>query len=184
MGARDLTSALDLDDLAAGATGSSESLLAFGLDGLTSASSVAIGAVPGALVAHGIYLGAGSMFPGTQFNPPPRWLIDVAGRIERLSALPPGWDGHHANAIDRRALLAAWAFLGGIASYVRVPPTMVPTVSGGVALEWHRGGVDLELEFEGSGGVTASYEDGTGWEYEGPIDQYYSATIRAVTGLA
>lgn len=117
-----------------------------------------------------LYLGAepshGPLFwPGRRRK---AWLDDVAARIIRLSALAPGWDGHRARSIDRETLLQTWRFIERIAEVVAIPPSVVPTVSGGVALEWHRDGLDLEIEFSG-GAPTVSYEDADGIDVEGPL---------------
>jgi hypothetical protein len=41
-------------------------------------------------------------------------------------------------------------------------PQIVPTVHGGIQLEWHRGGVDLEIEVAATGEVLVDYESADG----------------------
>lgn len=38
------------------------------------------------------------------------------------------------------------------------PPQLVPTTTGGIQLEWHRGGLDVELHVEPDGSSWLSYE--------------------------
>ncbi|MBX9626906.1 MAG: hypothetical protein K2X82_24105, partial [Gemmataceae bacterium] len=73
--------------------------------------------------------------------------LDAA--LDRLAALPPGWDGHAAPAVDPNTLAAvrAWALtMPGRA--LAAAPAAVPLSSGAVQLEWHAGGRVLELEWE------------------------------------
>ncbi len=107
------------------------------------------------------------------------WLDQVAQQITHLSTLAPGWDGHRARTIDHRTLLNAWSFLEQVAEIVTTAPSLVPTVSGGVAVEWHRNGVDLEIEFGGRE-VLVSYEDADGNDKEGPIGTNADLVILAL----
>lgn len=145
-----------------------EARISFGLEGFT--PSTAFLASAGAFADARLYFRAepshGPLYwPGRRRK---AWLDDVAARVTRLSALAPGWDGHRARSIDRQTLLQVWRFVEGIAEVVAIPPSVVPTVSGGVALEWHRDGLDLEIEF-GGGGPRVSYEDTDGVEVEGSL---------------
>jgi hypothetical protein len=46
-------------------------------------------------------------------------------------------------------------------------PQIIPTVEGGVQLEWHRDGFDLEIEITCTGEIYADYEDESGQAWEG-----------------
>ncbi len=155
-----------------------EAGISFGLEGLT--PSMALPPSPSALVDDRLYFGAEAAgpvyWPGRRRK---AWVEEIAGRITRLSALSPGWDGQRARPIDRQTLLQVWRFVEGIADVVVIPPSMVPTVSGGVALEWHRNGVDLEIDFSG-GTPTVSYEDTDGIEAEGPLVAHVDVVAAAL----
>ncbi len=57
-------------------------------------------------------------------------------------------------------------------------PSAVPTVRGGLQLEWHRQGVDVEIEFGVDDSASAyAKERGTGAALEGPVVGYEN-TIR------
>jgi hypothetical protein len=60
---------------------------------------------------------------------------------------------------------------------------MVPTASGGVALELHRGGSDIEVEFTPKGETTVVLEYQAGDGFEGSLDQWIGRFIFAVTNL-
>ena len=62
--------------------------------------------------------------------------------LDRLHALP---DDERPTT---KAFTAAYATLAVISYY---PPSVVPTEPGGVQLEWHIGGVDIEIEFNEKG---------------------------------
>lgn len=158
-----------------------EARISFGLDGLT--PSFTFPASAGAFADARLYFRAepshGPLWPGRRRK---AWLDDVAARVTRLSSLAPGWDGHRARSIDRQTLLQAWRFVEGIAEVVAIPPSVVPTVSGGVALEWHRDGLDLEIEFSG-GAASVSYEDTDGIEVEGPLVAHVNVVAAALGRL-
>lgn len=64
----------------------------------------------------------------------------------RLAVLTPGWDSYGAPAINPRAIARARQWLESVA--------MVPTSEGGVQLEWHSEGHDVEMEFHPDGGMS------------------------------
>jgi len=94
----------------------------------------------------------------------PSSLWSVLDALQRLAALPPGWDSFgskplHAAAVRRLLSLAP----------VLLPPdgpepSVIPTRHGGVQLEWHRSGVDLEVEVPPSDPITFLYADATAQE--------------------
>jgi hypothetical protein len=72
-------------------------------------------------------------------------LVSLQGQpLSRLECDPSlkqgGWDGYDAAPLSADALEQARAFLAGVSA--------VPTVAGGVQLEWHTPDVDIEIEFE------------------------------------
>jgi hypothetical protein len=75
-------------------------------------------------------------------------------QLDRLLALPDGWDGARARSITDSAVLTAVQVLFGFADDAVLPPQLVPLPDGGIQLEWHVDGNDLELEVDASG---ASY---------------------------
>jgi len=98
----------------------------------------------------------------------PEWLSAVQTRVEQVAA---------ADSSTRRnapvALLAikcALLLLQDTMSDDTLPPNIVPTADGGLQLEWHHNGVDLEVYVEAVGTVSAWCREGSReWE-----DDYYS----------
>lgn len=80
---------------------------------------------------------------------PPDPIVNVIRKASELVHLPSGWNSYGARSVANEAVEAAIAFLveATSASPNVVAPAVVPTVRGGLQLEWHRQGVDIEIEF-------------------------------------
>ncbi|MEJ7764882.1 MAG: hypothetical protein WKF86_05255 [Acidimicrobiales bacterium] len=105
----------------------------------------------------------------------------VAERCRELFSLPAGWDGYTAQQVDADLIQKAWDFAQVAACSVSGEPSVVPTVSGGVALEWHARGIDLEIELTSTGTIIL-LEDETG-EVEGPLSEHAERVAAALDRL-
>ena len=88
-------------------------------------------------------------------------LLPVIKRVAQLMALPRGWNSYDASPVSDSALRRTVEFL---VEYVAVGfdlPVVVPTVHGGLQLEWHCNGVDIEVEVASDGHVAYFAEDDT-----------------------
>ena len=125
---------------------------------------------------------SGTAAPAPPAGPRPQITIDAPAPAEpiqqairqalALRQLSRGWNSYDARAISDRAVAHAIRFLLYTASDIKAiaRPSVVPTVRGGVQLEWHSGGVDLEVEFGTRGPVSWCAEDRqTGTSYEEPV---------------
>ena len=90
------------------------------------------------------------------FNAEPdrRWQIEVQNHLVRFVRMEPGWDGYDAPPLRRDAGLFALEILQGVMRPRTPLPQVVPSSMGGVQLEWHEKGIDLEIH------ITAPYQ----WE--------------------
>lgn len=94
-------------------------------------------------------------------------LLPLFEAADRLVRLPEGWDSYGAPRINlfyvQRAveLVSAWMRRN-------LPiPSLVPTTAGGVQLEWHTRGIDLEIKVESASTLGVFFEDHlTGETYE------------------
>lgn len=75
------------------------------------------------------------------------WLQDVFSRVSELTALREDWDTYGARPVTAAAAINVVQFLHDHAYSDLSRPSVVPTSDGGIQLEWHRGGVDLEIAF-------------------------------------
>ena len=104
----------------------------------------------------------------------PVWLQSTVQGSADLLALPRGWDSYDAPKIELSAVRSALDLLFAILKPESPGPSVVPTVQGGVQLEWHIQGIDLEIRLDSPDKVEISCEDlHTGIEGEGsfPSDE-------------
>jgi len=76
----------------------------------------------------------------------PAWKEPTVFRLAEVLCLPAGWDSYGAPRIDRHAVSSALALLESAAPEEMPAPLVVPVSDGGVQLEWHAWGLDVELE--------------------------------------
>ena len=68
-------------------------------------------------------------------------------KLDGFADLQPGWDTDgYAPAIDTQIIKAAGELIVDLADQIAHPFYVVPTLQGGVNLEWRRGPRELELE--------------------------------------
>jgi hypothetical protein len=66
---------------------------------------------------------------------------DARDAIMDCTRLPPGWDSYDGAPTSQAAAVAALRLL----SVLTTAPAVVPCSDGGVQLEWHTQGVDIEI---------------------------------------
>ena len=91
--------------------------------------------------------------------PEPAWMQPVVDRVLALAQVDPGWGGQNTRELQRDALKAGLGVLGMIMSYNSKSPQVVLTNEGGLQLEWHAAGVDLEIEVRTDGSAEVIIED-------------------------
>ncbi len=97
-----------------------------------------------------------SQFPNfyRAFDGPPerKWQIEVQNHLLKYVKMQPGWDSYGAPRIGRDTGMFALSILNDVMRTRTPIPQVVPSGAGGVQIEWHQKGVDLELH------ITAPYE--------------------------
>jgi len=89
-------------------------------------------------------------FPTDRADP---WIRKSVPKLLRLTKLPEDWDSYGA-APPPSDLVRAIVKVLEYSEVIDVPvPEVVPTVSGGVQLEWYMRDRQLEIEFPGAGAV-------------------------------
>jgi len=100
------------------------------------------------------------------FGEEPDWLYDTLRAMRHISGLPANWSSHGSPRIEDAAIVGAMRFLTYVGHH-SVAPLIVPTSRGGVQLEWHRNGIDVEVELPSHGPPLAYvYEHQTGQTWE------------------
>lgn len=79
------------------------------------------------------------------------WLPAVVERLNELVALPQGWGGPATEPPTPDVAIACIEALNKFMPRVVAKPSILPTPEGGIQLEWHCGGWDLEVEFSPDG---------------------------------
>lgn len=106
----------------------------------------------------------------------PDWLYSVLDKLQSIAMLPPDWDSYGGAPLTFDAALASLYFLARFLPESAMEPSVVPSSTGGVQLEWHRHAGDLEVSFSPDGSYTAFFMDAvTGSEWEmvaGDIDAH------------
>lgn len=85
----------------------------------------------------------------------PDWIDAVNEVIDDLSKLKEDWDSYRARPIQASAVQAAKRLLADSASLNTPRPKVGPTCLGGVQIEWHRKGYDVEIDVGPEGAVSA-----------------------------
>lgn len=97
----------------------------------------------------------------------PRWLAPARDRVSEIVQLPWGWDGHDGCPVKIDIAKFAIRFLLQVLAPESPAPQIVPLSGGGIQLEWHQNGVDLEIEIDAPNQVFVSFEDlESGMEFE------------------
>ena len=108
--------------------------------------------------------------PTGEMSELPSWLTKTAESYERIAALSANWDSYGGAEPRIEIIEASLRILFFVAGAVpKMPvPQVFPLYDGGVQVEWHRRGQNLEIVFPVDGPATFTYEHQvTGAEQEG-----------------
>ncbi len=81
-------------------------------------------------------------------QPLPPWFDPLMQGFVDLFTLPENWDSYGAPPIIPRIINQALNLMNGLLGTASPAPRVVPLSSGGLQLEWHRNGIDLEVVFD------------------------------------
>jgi hypothetical protein len=87
------------------------------------------------------------------------WVQPTLAAFQRLLALPENWDAHGGKRIRPENVQFAYQLLAQTLHPDTPAPQVVPLSHGGLQLEWHQKGIDLEVEVIRPNEVYASFED-------------------------
>ena len=103
----------------------------------------------------------------------PAWFLPAVQACAELLHLPQDWNSYGARPIDPAAVASALQLLLNIMHPDTPLPLFIPTNRGGIHLEWHTHGMDLEVEQLSKDQLYIYGEDhqhGTEWEEESTSD--------------
>lgn len=78
-------------------------------------------------------------------GPMPRSFLKSVEGVVDLLRLPAGWNSYSAKPIGSQNAIRAIRLLAEFLGPETPPPVAVPTVRGGIQLEWHTRGVNIEV---------------------------------------
>ncbi len=87
-------------------------------------------------------------------RPMPRSFLKGLESVVDLLRLPAGWNSYSAKPIATETATHAIRLLAEFLNSQTPPPAVVPTVRGGIQLEWHTKGVNLEIYIDSANRVT------------------------------
>lgn len=98
----------------------------------------------------------------------PKWIQISLKRLTMVASLPNQWAGPLSRSIDHQSISRAFRIIAEVVPDVaRYVPQIVPTVDGGLQLEWHQDGFDLEIEIAPTGESYVDYSNAAGMKWEG-----------------
>ncbi len=89
----------------------------------------------------------------------PPWVDPTLRALGEILALRSNWDSYGANPVDPHTAAAVVGLCLETMRSDSPAPSIVPTSRGGVQLEWHTRGVDLEVEIASPGSIHGYFED-------------------------
>ncbi|MFK5985179.1 MAG: hypothetical protein QM479_07115 [Pseudomonadota bacterium] len=115
----------------------------------------------------------------------PKWYSETAESIYSILALSDNWDSYGANRFSQETAKAVDNLLRGIMHMNTPAPQLVPSASGTIQLEWHVGGIDLEIEVESLSTSYVFFEDEKNQEplWEGEIKYDLSKLVHYINIL-
>ena len=94
-------------------------------------------------------------------SPERKWQIEVQRQLLQYAKMEQGWDSYDALPVTWDAGMFALSILNDIMRPRTPIPQVVPSSSGGVQLEWHEKGIDLEIRVTGPYRCSLWFEDQT-----------------------
>lgn len=83
-----------------------------------------------------------------------KWMdSEFRRKVLEAMELEAGWAGPGSRPVSTEALVGVLEFIRRRLPRSAPRPSMVPTALGGLQLEWHRPGLDVEVEFDETGHV-------------------------------
>jgi hypothetical protein len=114
------------------------------------------------------------------------WQAQVEAKLAKLTLLQRGWDGYDAAPPSVLVTAFAMSVLNSVMKPATPAPSIVPTHGGGVQLEWHVGGLDVELmiyrPFEAE--LSVEFSDGQPAVEEQPLTTSFDSLGEVLEKLA
>lgn len=101
---------------------------------------------------------------------PPIWFQPILYKVCALGDLQFDWNSYGAKPIDPETAVTTLQIMLIVLSENDPEPAVVPTSSGGIMLEWHLAGIDLEVDVRSPSSVHVACEIDGREEYLENVD--------------
>jgi hypothetical protein len=129
---------------------------------------------------------AAAVWEAESYSQDSNWQERVDQRLKELSRLRSGWDGYAAEPPNGLVAAFASAVLQSVMGSTIPSPSIVPAHGGGLQLEWHTGGLDIELmiyrPFDAE--LSVSFNDGRDDIDDAPLTTNFRLLSEALEELA
>jgi hypothetical protein len=113
------------------------------------------------------------------------WADKVGDRLATLLQLPQGWDGHNGRPVSRSTASYAMHVIAKLVGPGVPAPSIVAGSYGGLQIEWHRKGWDIEFEIIAPNNIFALARNvATGEEEETKVETDLNALQQFVARIA
>ena len=100
-------------------------------------------------------------------QPEPAWLYQVLDRLKHLSLLGENWDSYNGQSPSDESIFGALVVISRVLSPESRVPAIVPLSEGGIQIEWHGDGEELEIHVHSDGRISAfRFDEQAGEAYE------------------
>jgi hypothetical protein len=114
----------------------------------------------------------------------PKWQKAVVSQLVTLMGLQAGWDSYGALKPNRESAMFALEVLEKLMHVDTPIPSIVPSHSGGIQLEWHVNQVDLEIHVAGAYKGDLWWKDRDGHEVFGNLGADLSPLRAPIAALS
>lgn len=94
----------------------------------------------------------------------PEWLTDVLKKLEKISVYQKDWYSYGSEPIHRSSIQSALQIIENIIPLNPPPPSVGPTPSGGVQIEWNEKNFAIEIETHPNNTVSVYFEEGEDYD--------------------
>ena len=108
---------------------------------------------------------------GTISATSPAWVVEFTKKIDQILRLGDGWDGEGSKSPSLNSVMEALEFLFSSLSHDTLAPQVIPTSEGGLQLEWHTKGIDLEITFSPDRRASFLYSRPLSPDLEGSVNE-------------
>ncbi len=112
----------------------------------------------------------------------PQWPDKVVSRLAELLCLKANWDSYGALKPRFTSALAMLGVLSSVMTNRTPAPSIVPSSHGHFQAEWHRNGVDLEVEVVAPTKISVSFSDrfDSTLDWDEELDVDFTRLVEAV----